>query len=147
MRKGKGFTLVELLIVIAIVGILASIILASMQSSRNRAKDSAIIQSLRDLRSVAELHYNENYTYVGVCNSADNTITDTGNFGRLEGYVNENIGTGVLTCNDDLSGYAVIADLHNGNCWCVDYQGAGEVIPSSGNTCANVLGTNTQCPN
>ena len=53
-EKNRGFTLVELLTVIAIIGILSSVILADMSNSRKDAKDAAIIESARSIMVVAE---------------------------------------------------------------------------------------------
>ena len=41
--KNKGFTLVELLVAIAIIGILASVVLISLLSQRNKAKFSNVV--------------------------------------------------------------------------------------------------------
>lgn len=59
VRKG-GFTLIELLVVIAIVAILALIVLGAFGLSRNKATDTRIISSVRQLRVIAEDYYNAN---------------------------------------------------------------------------------------
>jgi prepilin-type N-terminal cleavage/methylation domain-containing protein len=53
----KGFTLVELLIFIAIIGILASIVLVSVFSARQKAADSRIRNNIAQLRWEAEIVY------------------------------------------------------------------------------------------
>jgi len=49
--KNKGFTLVELLIVIAIIGLLASIVLVSLQGARERAHIARVKVELDQLRT------------------------------------------------------------------------------------------------
>jgi len=56
MKKQRlGFTLVEVLIVVVILGILAATVLPQFTASGNDAKQSALIQDLQTLRSQIQL--------------------------------------------------------------------------------------------
>jgi prepilin-type N-terminal cleavage/methylation domain-containing protein len=56
----SGFTLLELLIVIAIIGILTSIIMISLSDTRNKGEDTAVKSNLNTIRGVSELFYANN---------------------------------------------------------------------------------------
>src|SRR5574343_1298092 len=58
----KGFTLIELLVVISIIGLLSSVVLASLNSSRIRARDAKRIQDVKQLKNAIEMYY-DNYGY------------------------------------------------------------------------------------
>ena len=61
--KIEGFTLVELLVVISIIGLLASTVLASVNSARNRAENAATLQLVGQYRQALELFYDDNNRY------------------------------------------------------------------------------------
>ena len=62
--KAKGFTLVEILIVVVILGILAAIVIPQFTSASESAKLSSTVTQLQSLRSQLELYqleHNGNY--------------------------------------------------------------------------------------
>jgi prepilin-type N-terminal cleavage/methylation domain-containing protein len=58
-----GFTLVELLVVIFILGVLTSLIVSNLQSARQRARDAKIKSGARDLKTALRLYYNDFQKY------------------------------------------------------------------------------------
>ncbi len=78
----KGFTLIEMLIVIAIIAILASVFLVGLRGFRGGAYDSRRISDLQKTQSYLELYYTKNRAYPNV-----STWTDLGT-----ALVNSNIG-------------------------------------------------------
>lgn len=60
LAGGRGFSLAELLIVVAIIGILAAIVIPEFQSHSQQAKEAAAKENLRVLREAIE-RYKINY--------------------------------------------------------------------------------------
>jgi general secretion pathway protein G len=56
MRAKSGFTLVEILIVVVILGILAAIVIPQFTNASEEAKESALVSDLQTMRSQIELY-------------------------------------------------------------------------------------------
>lgn len=63
MKRGRGFTLIELLVVISIIGLLSSVVLSSLTSARNRAKDARLMQEARQIATLHNLEFAERNSY------------------------------------------------------------------------------------
>jgi prepilin-type N-terminal cleavage/methylation domain-containing protein len=66
MRAGqRGFTLVELLIVVVIIGLLAAIAIPKFANTKGKAVASAMRSDLRNLAGTQETYWTDNATYYG----------------------------------------------------------------------------------
>jgi type IV pilus assembly protein PilA len=59
----KGFTLIELMIVVAIIGILAAIAIPQFAAYRTKSYNSAAQSDLRNVLTVLEAFYADNQEY------------------------------------------------------------------------------------
>jgi prepilin-type N-terminal cleavage/methylation domain-containing protein len=59
----KGFTLIELLVVIALIGILSTLIMANLNSARERSRDAQRKADLRNIQTAFRLYYNDVGSY------------------------------------------------------------------------------------
>ena len=78
LKNQSGFTLIEMLIVVIILGILAMIIIPQISVSTEDAKLKALQTNLNTMRNAVELYYHQhNQTYPGAVTTADPPVVTT----------------------------------------------------------------------
>lgn len=75
--KQSGFTVIELMIIVTIIGILAAIAIPNYTQYLRRGKAAEATATLADLRIRMEQFYQDNRTYVGFANCAPATAAFT----------------------------------------------------------------------
>ena len=80
-RRGHGFTLIEILVVVAIVGILSAIAVPSYRDYVVRARLTEAFTGLGSVQTQAEEFWANQHTYAGMDGSGQNRIpANTANF-------------------------------------------------------------------
>jgi len=78
MQKEKGFTIIELIVVIAIIVILATIILININGYINKGNDAAVKETMSTLLTDATNFYATNSSFAGVATDPDYLKATTG---------------------------------------------------------------------
>jgi len=153
MKKQKGFTLIELLVVIAIIGILSAVVLASLNTARNKGNDAAIQSDLSNLRTQAEMYYSgaggnsygSQAWSSGAATSCIGGMFSDANVTKMLIKADSVNGPGTVDCYAGGTGYLVGVALTASTTsawWCIDHTGNGKmeigILPTTApanNTC------------
>jgi prepilin-type N-terminal cleavage/methylation domain-containing protein len=138
-----GFTLLELMVVIAIIGILAAIVLASLSAARTKARDVSVKSEMHNIRSAADLYYTSHNSSYSLSDGTAGSCSDTfGLFGApgpgapMWGDTSTNmknimlaifntVGTTAnMDCGTSAGAWSMAVQLPSGSYWCVDSTGA-----------------------
>jgi prepilin-type N-terminal cleavage/methylation domain-containing protein len=149
----KGFTLLELLVVVAIIGILSAVIMAALNNANTKGKDAAIKSNLKNAITQGEIFYATNTvalnSYTNVCNAGPiggantvyNLVLAAAKASALASYGIDNVpaaSASVATCNDTAGGWAAEVPLKSAGAnqmWCVD--STGKSVQTAGSTLAS----------
>lgn len=98
----RGFTLVEVLVVIAVIGMLASIILVSLGPARAKARDARRVADVRQMSTALEVEVASNNPEALVgCAGADarvDTCAGPGIAAELANFADPSAGTAGIAC-------------------------------------------------
>ena len=79
LLHNKGFTLIEIVIVIAIIGILAAIAIPQFSEYRRQSYNTAAMSDLKNAATAQESYYTENKVYANSVNRPGVILEITGN--------------------------------------------------------------------
>jgi len=131
MKVNNGFTIIELIVVIAIIAVLSSIVLTSVAKYISKSRDSAIKENMNSFLINSSTYLESHGNFGAFCNDS---ITQK---------IYDNINSDNKYCHHNDSQWVVCARLFEDNtkAWCIDYTGAKKQINDS--VCKNSLSV---CP-
>lgn len=114
----RGFTIIEVIVAVSVIGVLASILVVSVSSYINKSKDSKIKAEISEIIGGAGMYYAENFTINGYDIPGSFDLASSGS-----DYVFSTNGS---------DAYVVYAKLSTSdNYWCADSTGNSAELESS----------------
>ncbi len=135
----KGFTIVELLIVVVVIGILAAIVTVAYTGISARANDAAVEADLANVAKKLELYKATNSAY-----PSNSTQLDAADLKVSQGSTMKDRNNWYYCRSDDFSEYAIgVQSISGSNYYLINGSVTSSGGVSGGNTCSQISTPNT----
>jgi len=142
IQHKKGFTVIELIVVIAIITIVATIVMTNITQYNNTGKDTAIKGNMSSVLTNSTDYLNKYGNYISFCSNATVQAALAAADKAYDGNATPNE---VTDCNAVTAVFAACAQLKSADAYfCVDSSGTKKTV-STRSTCVTAWALTT-CP-
>jgi prepilin-type N-terminal cleavage/methylation domain-containing protein len=135
MNKSKGFTIIELIVVIAIIAVLAAIVLVNVTQYINKGKNAALKGNLTGLTTSAAVYFDTTPACTGALFVTPGTVPAVGNVSAAVLSIGSALTTFGSAATQDWCACAMeLPTGATGTVFCVDNTGAKKETAAT--TCA-----------
>lgn len=136
--KQKGFTLVELLVVVAVIALIGVFAAVAVNSARSKQRDATRLANIRQVQSALEDYFNENNTYptgellplgdsatsacLGVDGFASNCASDPSIFMRIVPTTYDTGLEDIVTCGQPARNAFCYTQLYEGDSYVIHFE-------------------------
>ncbi len=119
IKKKKGFTLIEIVVVMAIIAVLAVLVVGAIMIARSQSRDTKYTADAKTIRDILESYYADHQRYP--CREVNADDSCKTNYGRVNAYslfdetVEKNDFPGAFNAAGELADYIDSSSFPQGN--------------------------------